>query len=112
MIEDTPEPDPRIPVVFGDPAQARPGDVVLPPSGHADAAHAIGCACCRPRAPIATVLSRLYLDWVRANRPPPARVLVATEDRAGAVAALEADVVLRARFRLGCEAGRSPSESP
>ncbi len=89
--------DARIPVVFG--VEPSEGDAVLPAQAGA-AAHPAGCACCVARAPGTAGLDRLFLDRVRGAVPWFRRVVVPEDDPA-LRAALEADPVLSARFRLG-----------
>jgi hypothetical protein len=66
-------------------------------------AHALGCACCVPRGPAALALGRLFLARVRGETAPFDAVMAVTRTPAGMAAvraALEQDVVTRARFRL------------
>ena len=66
------------------------------------ATHPIGCACCAPRGPVATALSRLFLARARGDVPWFRSVVAVTRSEAGADAvraALMADVVTAARFR-------------
>ncbi len=66
-------------------------------------AHALGCACCLPRGPVAVALGRLFLARARGEAPLFHTVLAVTHSAAGRAAvraALETDVVTRARFRL------------
>lgn len=77
--------------------------------------HPVGCVCCRPRSPAAQALSRLYLAYARGEISSISGVLVLTATEAARdsiVAALEADVVLRARFRLAGRPGERPVEIP
>ncbi len=91
--------DSRLPVVLGDPACAGPDDyvVALPPPG----GHAIGCACCGARDPLAAVLARAHLALVRGECPPFARIVVAGPVAAASrvTAVLSRDPVAQARFR-------------
>ncbi len=100
----------RVPVVSGDPALAGPLDAVQPWPGPSAAVHAPGCACCRPRAPLAQALSRLFLARARSEIPFFTRVIVSClpADEAALAAALAADPVTAARFRF---AGRLQSGS-
>jgi hypothetical protein len=66
-------------------------------------AHAFGCACCLPRGPVAVALGRLFLARARGEAPLFDTVVAVTSSAAGQAAvraALEQDVVTRARFRL------------
>jgi hypothetical protein len=66
------------------------------------ATHPIGCACCAPRGPVATALSRLFLARARGEVPWFHSVVAVTHSESGADAvraALTADVVTAARFR-------------
>ncbi len=65
--------------------------------------HVFGCACCLPRGPVAVALGRLFLARARGEAPLFDTVLAVTHSAAGRAAvhaALEGDVVTRARFRL------------
>jgi hypothetical protein len=69
-------------------------------------AHAIGCACCLPRGPVSVALGRLFLARARGEVEFFDQVVAITHSKAGAAAvraALEDDVVTRARFRLAPE---------
>jgi len=110
--------DPRIPVRFGSLGEAAPdtallieGEVVAP-AGLAVAryevrsgfGHAVGCACCVARGPVAEALSRLYLARARGEAPLSVKVLAVTASAAGRCAvvdALAADPLTRGRFRSG-----------
>jgi hypothetical protein len=94
--------DMRIPVLAGEAALAAAGDVVQPWSGRGATAHAVGCTCCQPRAPLAAALGRLFLARARGAMPFFSRVIVpcAPDDEAALVAALAADPVTAARFRF------------
>jgi hypothetical protein len=66
-------------------------------------AHLPGCACCLPRGPAAVALGRLFLARARGEAPLFDTVVAVTRTPAGAAAvraALDEDVVTRARFRL------------
>jgi hypothetical protein len=106
--------DPRIPVVIGSLSERRAGDALLiegdlevPPGfgvarWRAGPRHAIGCACCLPRGPVAEALAALFVARARSTVPFFTRVLAVPRDEDGAVAlraALESDVLVRARFR-------------
>jgi hypothetical protein len=70
------------------------------------AAHVIGCACCLPRGPVAVAFGRLFLARARGEVGFFDEVVAVTHSQAGAAAvraALEDDVVTRARFRLASE---------
>ncbi len=65
--------------------------------------HMIGCACCLPRGPVAVALGRLFLARARGEAALFDTVVAVTHSAAGAAAvraALDGDVVTRARFRL------------
>ena len=65
--------------------------------------HAFGCACCLPRGPVSVALGRLFLARVRGEAALFDTVVAVTHSPAGAAAvraALDRDVVTRARFRL------------
>ncbi len=65
--------------------------------------HVPGCACCLPRGPVAVALGRLFLARARGDAPLFDTVVAVTRTPAGEAAvraALEDDVVTRARFRL------------
>jgi hypothetical protein len=109
--------DGRIWVRFGAAAEAEPGDALLiegaaPAEGAAVArfvvparigGHPVGCACCAPRGPVAMALGGLFLARARGELPWFRSVLAVTQSAAGVAAvraALEEDVVTRARFRM------------
>jgi hypothetical protein len=94
--------DSRVPVVAGDPGQAGPGDVVANAAPTASFGHAIGCGCCRARAPLADALARLFLARARGEIAFFARVVVpcAPNDESALAALLAADPVTAARFRF------------
>jgi hypothetical protein len=87
--------DARIPVAFG--ADVREGDARFVPS--AQPSHPAGCTCCVARSEDALALDRLFLARVRGEVPWFRRVVVPADDPA-LRAALTADPVLSARFRL------------
>lgn len=67
------------------------------------AGHAIGCACCLPRGPVAEALSRLFLQRVRGEIPYFAEIVAVPAGAQGVAAiraALQNDPVVFARFRL------------
>ena len=90
----------RVPVVAG--AAARPGDVVQPWAGEGTTRHAAGCACCRPRPPLAAAMARLFLARARGEMPFFVRVVVPCppERDAALAATLASDPVTAARFRF------------
>lgn len=108
--------DARLPVRFGTPDQAGPetallieGDLPAPPGVPSArfvlpvAAHPAGCACCAPRGPTAEALGRLFLDRARGGRLFREVVAVTRgpEGEAAVRAALAADPLVAAHFRLG-----------
>ena len=115
--------DARVPVRFAVPAQ--PGadtawlvqDDAPAPAGAsvarfrlppAEAGHPVDCRCCVPRGPVAEALSRLFLARARGEVAFFRAVIALPSDAAGAEtikAALAADPVLMARFRLEPDAG-------
>ena len=88
--------DARIPVVFGVVPGA--GDAVFTPDP-AVQAHPAGCSCCIARSPAAAALHALFLRRVRGEVAWFTRVVVPDADPA-LRAAIEADPVTSARFRL------------
>ncbi|HJS84603.1 MAG TPA: hypothetical protein VJ779_04015 [Acetobacteraceae bacterium] len=109
--------DPRIPVYFGAALDVAPGvallvegDTPVPPGAavarfapRATLGHAVGCPCCAPRGPVAEALGRLFLAHMRGRSAPLRAIVAVTCSEAGhdAVrAALRADPLSRARFRL------------
>lgn len=101
--------DARIPVVFGSRRDAQEGDVVLagvldgPPGPDlaGPGGHGAGCACCVARTPAAQALGRLFTQRARGEVAFFRRVLVEGQALEAAVrAALQADPVAAARFRL------------
>jgi hypothetical protein len=109
--------DAHVPVFLGSVADAGAGDVLLlegdtPVSAGVAVArfeasppgpHFLGCPCCRPRGPLVRALARLFGARARGETaffrrvvlvlPPPA-------DPAKVEAAIAADAVAAARFRL------------
>jgi hypothetical protein len=114
------EQDSRLMVRFGDAAEAGPATALLVEDGDRAAhalpgaitaarfalpptSHVVGCACCLPRGPVSVALGRLFLARARAEVPLFQSVVAVTHSAAGRAAvcaALEGDVVTRARFRL------------
>jgi len=106
--------DARLPVVFGDMAAAAPDDALLiegdapAPPGMAVARftagprpwHALGCACCVPRAAAAAALGRLYLARARGEVSFFRRVVAVVSDPDAVRAALAADTLAAGRFRI------------
>ena len=106
--------DARLPVVFGDFSTAGPDDALLiegeapAPAGAAVARfaagprpwHAVGCACCVPRAAAAAALGRLYLARARGEVAFFRRVVAVVHDPGAVRAALAADALAAARFRI------------
>jgi hypothetical protein len=108
--------DGRIWVRFGTVDEAEPGEALLiegqvPTGGPAVArfvvparigGHPAGCNCCAPRGPVATALGALFLARARGELPWFRSMVAVTQSAAGAAAvraAMEEDVVTRARFR-------------
>jgi hypothetical protein len=108
-------PDLRIPVL-GTPGAA--GDAYLAEGGFpvpegayvvrftlpaAGFGHAIGCACCTPRGPAANALAELFRARATGTAPFFKHVVVAASPAGIAAirAAIEEDVVAKARFRIG-----------
>jgi hypothetical protein len=93
LIEDGAAADP--------PCTAAVGTFAIPAT-----AHVIGCACCLPRGPVSVALGRLLVARARGEVGLFNEVVAVTHSQAGAAAvraALEDDVVTRARFRLAVE---------
>jgi hypothetical protein len=107
--------DARIPLIFGDAAQADAEDVLLV-EGEAPveaavarfeavhaASHAVGCACCTPRSGAAKALSRLLLARARGEIPFFRKVIAVAGTEPGRQAvldALETDQIVSGCFRL------------
>jgi hypothetical protein len=106
--------DDRVPVRFGDPeadeAALVEGEATVR-SGRAAARfrlspamarHAMGCACCVPRGPVAEALGRLFLARARGELAwfRSAAVLATPGGEAAVRAALAEDQVAAGRFRL------------
>jgi len=118
-----PDKDTRLPVRFGRVSNAGAAEAVLvedgadgtdvPPKAAATARftvpampHAFGCACCLPRGSVSVALGRLFLASARGEVAPFTAVVAVTHSAAGAAAvkaALESDVLTRARFRLAAD---------
>ena len=111
--------DARVPVRFGELADAGEGDALLLPSGMPPPAgwpaevlsdalpgHAAGCACCQPRNAAAQALAALFLRRARGEVGWFRQVLAVTGPAEAAMvrAALDTDPLTTARFR--------PSPSP
>jgi hypothetical protein len=105
--------DMLIPILFD--AEPGPADAVLveggkdmPGSGHAVrftlglAGHALGCACCTSRSPVADALGRLFRDRATGAAPffPRVVVLASPAGEAAVRIAVAEDLVTRARYRL------------
>jgi hypothetical protein len=83
----------------GAPASVPHARFVLPDA----TAHAVGCACCMPRGPVAEALSLLFLQRVRGEVPHFTEIVAVpagAEGEAAIRAALQNDPVVSARFRL------------
>lgn len=93
--------DSRIPVVIGHTDRSVDGDYVLDLSAaSAEAGHPLSCACCAPRSAVARLLGTLFVARARAEIAPFARLLVTGADAKTVAAAIEADVLARARYRF------------
>ncbi len=106
--------DDRIPLRFGTPGEAGPGDALLLEQGHpapagtaiavarfAPAAmHGAFCACCVARSPAATALGRLFQDRATGRVAWFTRVLAVVADQAALADALRSDRLVAARYRL------------
>jgi len=94
--------DARVGVAFGVCSDARDGDFILSDGLSLTAGHAAGCTCCTSRTPASEALGRLFVQRARGEVEFFRRVLVVSDEAGeGAVrAALEADPVVSARFRL------------
>lgn len=105
--------DMRIPILIG--GDPEPADAVLvedgldmPKTGYAVRftpalpGHALGCACCTARGPVAEALGRLFRERATGKAPFFARILVlasAAGENAVRMAVAE-DVMTSARYRL------------
>jgi hypothetical protein len=111
-----PQPDPRIPILFG--GHPGPTDALLVESGQPapksayavtftlTPTHPSGCTCCTPRGPAADALAALFQARARATAPYFTRIIALTSP-AGESAlrdALSHDLVTRSRYRLGVSA--------
>lgn len=112
--------DARIAVTFAPAASAGRGEALLiegqgaapdgvpvarfaaVPVGHFPAGPAPGCACCRPRGPVAEALHRLFLARARGASACFTRVIVAAgaEGEAAVRQALAGDAFLAGRYRV------------
>ena len=109
--------DARVPLVFGQVADAGPDDAVLT-DGDAAApqaatvlrlnieaglptTHAPNCACCLPRQPAAAALGGLFLARARGEVPFFRRVVAVMADPAALRQAVATDPLVAGRFRLG-----------
>ena len=113
--------DDRVTLIFGQLADARPGDAVLYDGARGDAVpskdvpvasfapdttrntlidHSIGCRCCGGRDPAALALAGLFLARARGEVGYFSRVVVDVGDVSLVRAMLEHDLFVRARFRL------------
>lgn len=107
--------DPRIPVMFADPAQVAAllgaddallveDGVVIPDGGLVRrfslgaATHALGCTCCAGRSSPAQALAALFLARVRGESMFFRRVIAVVRDRTLVRGMLEDDVMVRGRF--------------
>ncbi len=112
--------DPRIPVMFADPAQVaallEADDAVLvedglniPPGGLVarfslgGATHALGCNCCAGRSAPAQALGAMFLARARGEGLFFRRIIAVVRDRTLVRGLLEDDVMVRARFMVGAE---------
>jgi hypothetical protein len=110
----------KVTVVLGSVAEAGAADLVLiegdatapslPPGiavarfeAAPPAPHLLGCACCRPRPPLARALARLFAARARGEVAFFRRVVLVLRqaaDPASVAAAIAADPIAAARFRL------------
>lgn len=98
MTEDA---ESRIPVVIGQTLHARAGDYVLDIGLQAaPVGHPAQCSCCAPRSTVGRLLGELFVARARAEVFPFARILLAGADASTVEAAIEADVLARARYRF------------
>ena len=100
--------DPRIPVAIGVTPNA--DDAVLAADFPSKPGHIAGCACCLPRGAAAEALTKLFLARTTGRGAPFKRVVV-TSDPAPVLAALAADPLVSARFRL-VDAGGEGQQRP
>jgi hypothetical protein len=91
--------DARVELLFGPASLAGPGDAVLAAPAESGL-HPAGCACCVGRGALATALGRLFMARARGEVAFFRRVVVTGAD-AATRAALAADSLVSARFRLG-----------
>jgi hypothetical protein len=107
--------DARIPVVFGELADARAEDALLidgdetAPEGrivvritqNATPAHATGCVCCVPRSAAGSALAGLFLARGRGDIAYFRRVFAVTPNPAAIIAAIDDDNLASGWFRIG-----------
>jgi hypothetical protein len=89
-------------LVEAPPPALPPGAVALVSFDLSGPTHAVGCACCAGRGPVATALDRLFQARVRGACAWFDRVVALAETdlaRAEVAAALKDDAVTAARFR-------------
>lgn len=112
--------DQRIPIRFGPLSSLRAGEAVLLPEGapdvpagaaavqpvplpalsaDGDAPHPIACACCVPRGPVASALSRLYFARVRGEVGFFTGVLAPPAAEAAIREAIRRDPIVGSRYR-------------
>ena len=113
--------DDRIPLRFAAAAEAGPEDALLLDVAGADTpgravarfrpgpVHAIGCACCRGRDPAAASLAALFQARARGEVPWFSAVVVDVRNPAAVARALQADLVVGARFRVPDPASVRPA---
>ena len=121
--------DANVPVFLGGMADARAGDVLLlegdmpwsggpiPPGVAVECfealrpvPHFLGCSCCRPRPPLVRALARLFGARARGETVFFRRVVLVLRqpaDPASVAAAIAADPVAAARFRLWRREGKA-----
>jgi hypothetical protein len=105
--------DTRIPILLN--ATPTPADAVLledgqnmPETGYVLRfapglpGHAIGCACCAPRGPAADALGKMFRERATGAAPFFKRVVVvaSAEGEAAVRAAVDGDVMTKARYRI------------
>ena len=104
--------------------QAGPPAALLLPEGHPSlggavatarfqpfASHAVACACCGGRSPVAQALDRLFLARMKGDAPWFDRVVAlcpAEDSRAALTAALRDDAVTVSRFRPDARPAPTP----
>lgn len=107
--------DARVPVVFGELAEAAgedvllfegdkiPGDLIGVSFRPGPGVLAMGCACCTPRGPLAQALGEMFMARVKGEIPFFRRVVAVAETeegRATMLAALTEDPLCSARYRI------------